>query len=74
MKEPAALDRREFVRGTLSASLLAATPMTVLAAADNPDKAAVLAQVPKLHAENLKRLQQWIALPSIAAENRNYSE
>jgi len=48
--------------------------MTVLAAADNPDKAAVLAQVPKLHAENLKRLQQWIALPSIAAENRNYPE
>jgi acetylornithine deacetylase/succinyl-diaminopimelate desuccinylase-like protein len=40
----------------------------------NSDKAAVLAQVPKMHAENLKRLQDWIALPSIAAENRNYPQ
>jgi acetylornithine deacetylase/succinyl-diaminopimelate desuccinylase-like protein len=74
MKVPAALNRREFVQGSLSASLLAAAPMAVLAAADNPDKAPVLAQVPKLHQQNLRRLQQWIALPSIAAENRNYPE
>jgi hypothetical protein len=41
----------------------------VLAAGGEMDaeKAAVLAQVPKMHAENLKRLQEWIALPSIAA-------
>jgi hypothetical protein len=32
----------------------------------------VLAQIPKMHADNVKRLQDWIALPSIAAENRNY--
>ncbi len=38
------------------------------------DKAAVLAQIPKMHAENVRRLQQWIALPSIAAENRNYPQ
>jgi len=26
-----------------------------------------------MHAANIKRLQDWIALPSIAAENRNFS-
>jgi len=36
------------------------------------DRTAVLGQIPKMHAENLKRLQEWIALPSIAAEERNY--
>jgi acetylornithine deacetylase/succinyl-diaminopimelate desuccinylase-like protein len=48
----------------------------VLAAADghDADKAAVLAQIPKMHAQNIKRLQEWIALPSIAAENRNFPQ
>ena len=27
-----------------------------------------------MHAENIRRLQEWIALPSIAAENRNYPQ
>jgi acetylornithine deacetylase/succinyl-diaminopimelate desuccinylase-like protein len=27
-----------------------------------------------MHAENVKRLQEWIALPSIAVENRNYPQ
>ena len=27
-----------------------------------------------MHDENVKRLQDWIALPSIAAENRNYPQ
>ena len=35
---------------------------------------AVLAQVPKMHDDNVKRLQEWIALPSIAAENRNFPQ
>ena len=74
MKETSALNRREFVQGTVSASLLAAAPVAALAAGENPDKAAVLAQVPKMHEANLKRLQEWIALPSIAAENRNYPQ
>ena len=42
--------------------------------AENADMQSVLAQVPKLHAENVKRLQDWIALPSIAAENRNFPQ
>jgi acetylornithine deacetylase/succinyl-diaminopimelate desuccinylase-like protein len=70
------LSRREFVQGTVSGLALAAAPAAVLAATHpkNADKAAVLAQIPPMHAENLKRLQEWIALPSIAAENRNYPQ
>src|ERR1700723_1001495 len=58
----------------MSAAALAALPLSLRAAAAGADKAAVLAQVPKMHAANLKRLQDWIALPSIAAENRNFPQ
>src|SRR5205807_903164 len=30
--------------------------------------------IPAMHEANVKRLQDWIALPSIAAENRNYPQ
>jgi acetylornithine deacetylase/succinyl-diaminopimelate desuccinylase-like protein len=68
------LSRRDFVQSAVSGAVLAAAPAAVLAATagKNADKAAVLAQIPKMHAENVKRLQEWIALPSIAAEDRNY--
>jgi acetylornithine deacetylase/succinyl-diaminopimelate desuccinylase-like protein len=69
-----AFGRREFVQGAASGALLAAAPAVVLAAGSgrSADKSAVLAQIPQMHAENLKRLQDWIALPSIAAENLNF--
>src|SRR5882724_11403570 len=68
--------RRYFVQGAVSGAALAAIPLGVLAAAPakDADKAAVLAQIPKMHAANIKRLQDWIALPSIAAENRNFPQ
>jgi acetylornithine deacetylase/succinyl-diaminopimelate desuccinylase-like protein len=67
--------RRDFVQGAVSGAALAAVPLTVFAApAQDADKAAVLAQIPKMHAANIKRLQEWIALPSIAAENRNFPQ
>src|ERR1700733_11225738 len=66
------LSRRDFVHGALSGAVLGLAPAAVLAAGDNADKATVLAQIPKMHGESVKRLQDWIALPSIAAENRNY--
>src|SRR5215468_5041507 len=71
-----ALNRRDFVGASLSAGALAVMPAAVLAAAADveSDKSAVLAQIPKMHDENVRRLQQWIALPSIAAENRNYPQ
>src|SRR6266853_1045629 len=68
------LSRREFVRGTVASVALAGAPAAVSAAVRNADKAAVLAQIPTMHAANVKRLQDWIALPSIAAENRNYPQ
>ena len=67
--------RRAFVQGAVSGVVLASVPASLMAAAaSDADKAVVLAQVPKMHAENLKRVQEWIALPSIAAENRNYPQ
>ena len=74
------LGRREFVQGAVSTTALAgaalgAVPGLVLAASQAAaDKVAVLAQIPKMHQQNLKRLQDWIALPSIAAENRNFPQ
>src|SRR6202012_559824 len=68
--------RRDFVQGAVSGAALAAVPLGVFAAAspNDADKTAVLAQIPKMHAANIKRLQDWIALPSIAAENRNFPQ
>jgi acetylornithine deacetylase/succinyl-diaminopimelate desuccinylase-like protein len=68
------LNRRDFVAGSMSAAALAAVPFALHADVASADKAAVLAQIPKMHGANLKRLQDWIALPSIAAENRNYPQ
>src|SRR5277367_1346935 len=70
------LNRRDFVQGAAALSALSALPAGMSAAAPDKDqdKSAVLAQIPKMHAENIKRLQEWIALPSIAAENRNYPQ
>jgi hypothetical protein len=61
------LSRRDFVQGALSGAVLVAAPAATLAAGGDNAKAAVLAQIPKMHADNVKRLQDWIALPSIAA-------
>src|SRR6201996_9661856 len=68
--------RRDFVRGAVSGVALAATPGLLLAAAQGreADKKAGLAQIPRMHAANVKRLQDWISLPSIAAENRNFPQ
>ena len=38
------------------------------------DKQPVYDQIPKNHEANIKRLQDWIKLPSIAAENLNSKE
>ncbi len=79
----APVTRRDFVQGAaagaallamggLPASLAAspALPATPAAA----DRAAVLAQVAAQHDATLRRLREWIALPSIAAEDRNYPQ
>ena len=73
MTIPTGLSRREFLSTSVSAAALAVLPGGAQAAGC-PGKAAVLAEIPKMHAANIKRLQDWIALPSIAAENRNYPQ
>jgi acetylornithine deacetylase/succinyl-diaminopimelate desuccinylase-like protein len=50
---------------TLIATTLSAQPSST-------DLAAIRGEVGRRHDESVKRLQDWIALPSIAAENRNY--
>ena len=68
-----AFNRREFIHGVLAGAAFAALPISAFSA-DDPDLQSVLSQIPKMHDENVKRLQDWIALPSIAAENRNYPQ
>jgi acetylornithine deacetylase/succinyl-diaminopimelate desuccinylase-like protein len=68
------LNRRGFVLGTVSGAALAMAPTLSGASSVSSDKKTILAQIPRMHAENIKRLQDWIAFPSIAAENRNYPQ
>jgi acetylornithine deacetylase/succinyl-diaminopimelate desuccinylase-like protein len=68
-----AFNRREFIHGALAGATFVALPVSAFSA-ENPDLQTVLSQIPKMHDENVKRLQDWIALPSIAAENRNYPQ
>ena len=57
-------------RTTIAVVVAAFTTLTSYAA--STDLAAIKTEVEKRHDEAVKRLQDWIALPSIAAENRNY--
>ncbi len=68
--------RREFVQRAASGVALASVPGMVAAAGSSmdADKAAVLARIAPMHDANVRRLQEWIALPSIAAEDRNYPQ
>jgi len=66
-------NRREFLHGALAGVTLASLPIEIFAA-PNSDMQAVLSEVPKMHDDNLKRLQEWIALPSVAAMDMNYPQ
>ncbi|MEP7098590.1 MAG: M20/M25/M40 family metallo-hydrolase [Dokdonella sp.] len=52
-------------------TLLAAAPASLAA---TPDMTAIRHEITKQHDASVKRLQEWIALPSIAAENLNSRE
>jgi acetylornithine deacetylase/succinyl-diaminopimelate desuccinylase-like protein len=67
------INRREFVHNALvSAAALAVTPALSFASVSSKEE--VLAQIPLQHDQTVKMLRDWIALPSIAAENRGYPE
>lgn len=60
------------VAAALAVAFALAGPNLALAA--DADLAAIKADVAKRHAESVTRLKDWIALPSIAAENLNSDE
>src|SRR5438105_15935793 len=62
--------RRDFLRGTVA---LAAS-QAAHAAAPSTDVTAIGAQIEKHHDEAVKRLQDWIGHPTIAAEGRGVAE
>ncbi|HVO78962.1 MAG TPA: M20/M25/M40 family metallo-hydrolase, partial [Candidatus Bathyarchaeia archaeon] len=57
----------------MAAASVAALPIEAFSF-DTTGMESVLAQVTKMHDENVKHLQEWIALPSIAAQDLNYPQ
>ncbi|MFN8574289.1 MAG: M20/M25/M40 family metallo-hydrolase [Gemmatimonadaceae bacterium] len=72
------VSRRDFVHGAAaSAALLGLRtegPLPFVRQLQQSDAAAVIAQIAPQHEATVKMLQDWIALPSIAAENRGYPQ
>lgn len=64
--------RRDLLRGAAAGAMMLA-PAAAHAARDS-DLAKVQTAIRNDHEANLKRLRDWIALPTIAAENRNVEE
>ena len=59
------------IRFALAAILIAATSGTPALSAETPNRLQLAQAVKAAHAQNLKRLQDWIANPTIAAEKVN---
>ena len=72
------IDRREFLQTTLAgtAGLALTNHAEVLAQAGGfaADREAVLARIPARHDTTVRALREWIALPSIAAEDVGYPQ
>src|SRR5215472_14934461 len=66
------MNRREFVATAAMAAASSAIPR--FAAADDVELQAVWKEIEKRHDESVRRLQNWIRQPSIAAENRGMQE
>src|SRR5262245_66260017 len=66
------LTRRNFLHTSLAGAAGLAVSADRLVAA--PDRDAVVAEIAKQHDATVKTLRDWIALPSIAAENLNYPQ
>ena len=66
------MNRRNFIVTTASAGAALALPG--LLSAQDPELAPIFAEIQKRHDEAVRRLQQWIRQPSIAAENRGVNE
>src|ERR1043166_9287016 len=66
------MDRRTFLEGAALGAAGVALGGTANLSGAQQD--AVVAQIAKQHDATVKMLQDWIALPSIAAENRGYPQ
>ncbi len=66
------MDRRTFLQG--AALSAAAVALPGLSTAEQPDLNDISAEIAKQHSQSVKRLQDWIHQPSIAAENRGMAE
>src|SRR5438445_657277 len=71
-------DRRTFLQGAAATAAAGAItfawPAWARGAAAASDLDAIRAEIEKRHEESVKRLQDWIRQPSIAAENRGMNE
>ena len=65
-------NRRAFLQTVSGAAAFAATHRAF--AADAADMKSIEPEIAKRHDESIRRIQDWIKLPSIAAENRNMTE
>ena len=65
-------DRRAFLQGAAAATAALAMPRWAHGYPSDID--AIQAEIEKRHDESVKRLQDWIRQPSIAAENRGMNE
>ena len=73
MPTPNDINRRDFVQNTmLGAAAFAAAPRPSFLFTSGKDD--VIAQIAAQHDANIKLLRDWIAVPSIAAENRGYPQ
>jgi acetylornithine deacetylase/succinyl-diaminopimelate desuccinylase-like protein len=64
--------RRTFLQTAAGAAILAASRPA--RAADPSDLKAIQSEIDKQHGESVRRIQEWIHQPTIAAENRGISE
>src|SRR5262245_46206801 len=70
------MNRRDFVKTAALGAAAYAMPGTMPQPklTDDPELQPIWAQIDKRHDETVRRLQQWIRQPSIAAENRGMTE
>jgi len=68
------IDRREFLHGTVAGAAVLAMGEPRVLPFERQAEDAVIAQIAARHDATVKMLQEWIALPSIAAEDRNYPQ
>jgi acetylornithine deacetylase/succinyl-diaminopimelate desuccinylase-like protein len=73
IQNPRDVTRRDFIQtGVVGAAAIAVTGPDGLLAPGDED--AVVAEISRQHDLTVQTLRDWIALPSIAAENRNYPQ